>query len=163
MRRRVPLTPAMRHHLDSEMAQALALSREIAQPSKHYPDCIWQAVRVAFAIHYRTLLEFFYNGRVGLLNRGKAPSERDIIISDLLPPHLHILFKPTAGDKRRFRATDRLAAHLSRDRTRYHASKQEWGCARDRRAIRRHIRALFRIVRSAEAWFPETAAELALA
>ena len=149
----------MRVHLDHQMADALALGREIAHPSAGYANDIWRAMRVAFSTHYRVLLEFFH-GRASLVPRARPPQKRDIIVSDVLPPGRTFPISPTTRDKKRFRMADKLGAHLSRERAQYHASKQQWGDALDRAAIRRRIEALFAAQAQATAWFPCTASEL---
>lgn len=143
------------------MADALALGREIAQPSSSYPDAVWRALRLAYAVHYRVLLEFFHDGRAALSPRARGPQKRDIIVADVLPPTASLPIAPTVAEKKRFKMADKLAAHLSRERAQYHASKQEWGNADDRKAIERRIRALFAAQTHASSWFQCTAAELA--
>ena len=160
-RPRNPLTKKMRVHLDHQMADALALGREIARPSVQYPNDVWRAIRLAYATHYRVLLECFHDGRALLVPNAKPPKNRDIIISDVLRPGASLAVSPTTRDKKRFRMADKLAAHLTRERTQYHATKQQWGNALDRAAIRRRIDALFAAQPHAPGWFPRTAAELA--
>lgn len=159
-RARNPLTKKIRDHLDDQMADALALGREIAQPSAAYPNDVWRAMRVAYCIHFRVLLECFSNGRTALAPNAKSPRKRDIIVLDVLPPGKPFPISPTIRDKKRFRMADKLGAHLSRERTQYHATKQQWGNARDRAAIRQRIEALFATQPRAAGWFPRTAAEL---
>jgi hypothetical protein len=159
-RARNPLTAGMRVHLDHQMADALALAREIKRPRATYSQPVRRAIRLAYATHYRVLLEFFHDGRSALLPRAKAPHRRDIIASDVMPPGRPVVIKPTAMDGKRLRMADKLAAHMSRERTQYQASKQEWGNARDRRAILRRVQALFEAQPRASSWFPCTADEL---
>jgi len=143
------------------MADALALGREIARPSSSYPDAVWRALRLAYAMHYRILLEFFHDGRATLSPPAKPPRQTDIIVADVLPPTASLAIAPTMAEKKRFKMADKLAAHLSRERAQYHASKQEWGNAEDRRAIERRIQALFAAQTRARSWFQCTTAELA--
>ncbi len=84
-RNRTPLTPGMRLHLDMEMEQALALGQcfEKGQP---YTEPVRRAMRLAYASYYRTLLEFFHDGRGGVLRTRSKPHARDIIVGDVLPP-----------------------------------------------------------------------------
>ena len=142
------------------MTDVLLLGREIEHPSREYPDHVWRAMRLAYAMHYRTLLEFFHNGRGKLQPSAPPPRKRDMIVADVLPPGVPLGIEPTTAEKKRFRAADKLAAHLSRERTQYHAAKQEWGCLSDRRALRRRINALFGATPQAHSWFPTTAREL---
>ncbi len=160
MRQRNPLTAGMRVQLDHQLADALALGREVSRPSATYPDMVWRAIRLAYAMHYRVLLEFFHDGRSILVPKSKPPMKRDIIVSDILRAGSSLGISPTVGDKKRFRMADKLAAHLSRERTQYRTSKQEWGNAGDRRAIRRRIAALFAAEPRAAGWFPRTQNEL---
>jgi hypothetical protein len=143
------------------MADALALAREITHPSASYPNDVWRAMRVAYCIHFRALLEFFHNGRDALAPNAKPPRPRDILVVDVLSPGKILAISPSARDKKRFRMADKLGAHLTRERTQYHAAKQEWGNAEDQAAIRKRIEALFAIQPLCARWFHRTQAELA--
>ena len=153
----------MREQLDHQMADALALGRALAGSISEYSQPVRRALRLAYAMHYGTLLEFFHNGRAPLLPASAGAREahqRDIIVSDVLRPGRSLGIAPTVQDKLRFRAADRLAAHLSRDRTRCLAGRSEWGNPRDRRAIRRRVKALMVKLGRTATRLPLTLAEL---
>src|SRR2546430_15102284 len=78
------LTSAMRKHLDGQMTDVLLLGREIEHPLREYPDHVWRAMRLAYAMHYRTLFEFFHNGRGKRQPSAPPPRKRDMIVADVL-------------------------------------------------------------------------------
>jgi len=153
----------MRKHLDRAIADAIALGREIAHPALAYPEAVQRSMATAYCAYYRSLLEFFHDGRQALVKNKKAkvPSKRDILVRHVLPPGVQLGIEPSTRERARFRAADRLGAHLSKDRTRYHRSKENWGSPRDRRSLWRRAERLLALVPNGAGAFPHTAAELA--
>ena len=141
------VTRAMIEHLDAELRDTIALAAELERPTGTYPEHVWRAMRLAFAAHYRVLMEFFHDGRSALkLPVNTRMSKRDVRVSDLIPPGRQFPVKATKKDRQRFQAADKLAAHLARDRSRYHAGKEEWGSHSDQHAIVRRARRLLGLV-----------------
>src|SRR5205809_554845 len=54
-----------RTDVDHEVSQLIQLQLLVRRKSyRHYPEVIRRAVRVAYASHFRALLEFFHDGRL---------------------------------------------------------------------------------------------------
>jgi len=131
------------------MAQALALGLTLRRPRSHPAP-----FHVAYAAHFRALMEFFHDARPN-----RPPTGKDWILTDFLP--LGVL-NPLKGRwstrvEARFVASDKLVGHLSRDRRRRHHASREWGSQADHSMIVRKVRLVFRLVPKAAAWFPKTA------
>ena len=154
-------TKAQRRHVDHEMAQAIRISRALADPSSLQwdRDLVVRALRVAYAAHFRALMEFFHDGRPPKKGPRKKQKRRDLVASQFLPASEGPA-KWTRREKARFSAVDKLVGHLSKDRTRRHHANREWGDADDEKMLLRHIRRLFRMQPRAWGWFPDTAALL---
>ena len=147
-------TPTQRFHVDHEMSQALCIARELALQNGR-AACVNRAMRVAYAAHFRVLMEFFHDGRPDR-NRDR----RDLAVSDFTPPSS--TRKPwSTRERKRFEAADKLVGHLSKGRARRHNARREWGGPDDDTMIRQHIRDLFAAQPRAPNWFPLTAALLA--
>lgn len=144
---------AFRRHVDHEMSQALKIARELAAGTS-FPDHVVRAMRVAYATHFRALMEFFHAGRPN-----RSPHPRDLTVSNFLPP-THSPFPWTVREIARFSAADKLAGHLSMDRSRRNHARREWGGPEDDDLLRRRIGRFFAIQPRAVAWFPETACAL---
>lgn len=147
-------TPAQRRHIDHEMSQAVRIATELRRSRRTSPDLVVRSMRVAYAAHFRVLMEFFHEGRPN-----RTPHPRDLTVTDVLPPGI----TPTSWtrtEERRFAAADKLLGHLSKDRVYRTAMRREWGDAADDRLIVRHIQRLFQHQPLARTWFPETAVAL---
>jgi hypothetical protein len=145
MRRR-----AFHRHVDHEMSQALKLGRDFAA-GVQLPAHVVQAMRVAYATHFRALMEFFHAGRPARMSH-----PRDLTVSLYLPAPARP-FPWTTREKSRFAAADKLAGHLSMDRIRRHHARREWGDPEDDRLLRLRVRQFFAAQPLAAKWFPETA------
>lgn len=160
------LSRAMKPHVDHQMRDALCLARELSTPSAPYPKTVWRAMRLAYAMHFRTLFEFFHGGSVlrarlrPRSRRQRPPDKRDITIADVLPKGVALGVAPSRAELRRFNAADKLAAHMSRQRGRWQGSLNEWGCEGDQRCLTLRIAKLFESAPQADSWFPETASEM---
>jgi hypothetical protein len=82
------MTPAERaehgtRHLEHELAQIVRLRKRIEHGLADTPDDLVRAVRVAYAAHFRSLLEFFHNGRPS--NAGPRDRE-DLRYTDFVCP-----------------------------------------------------------------------------
>jgi hypothetical protein len=156
------VTAAMLKHIDGEIANVIELGREIAAPSADYPEPVRRSMAVAYCSYYRVLLEFFHNGREGLVPRAKPPNRRNLLVRHVLPSGADLGVRATARDKKRFRAADRLGAHLSMDRSRYHRSTTEWGSAADRLAIWRRAKRLLQVLPEGPSIFSRRARQVDL-
>lgn len=150
----------MRNHIDRELQQVLLLGLEFERGVSAYPEAVRRSMCTAYATHWRAVLEFFHNGRRGIFAAGKPPSVNDMILSDILPSG-DIGIRVTPRDRKRHRAADRLAAHMSRQRSRYHAGRHDWGHRYDRYAMNRRIRALVKQLTNPERSLPLTVAAIA--
>lgn len=95
--------PAAFKHVDDQLRDALTLGHELLHPSVDYPEVVYRAMRLAYAIHFRVLLEFLHADR---------PPDR-IVRKDIG------WSKPrwTKYERRRFVAADKLAAHMTAGRS----------------------------------------------
>jgi len=55
-------TAESKTHVDAQLSQILELGLEL---SRQHPARIRRALRTAYAAHFRTLMEFFHDGRPG--------------------------------------------------------------------------------------------------
>jgi hypothetical protein len=143
-------------HVDHEMWQLLRLHLEIRSPRfAVYPDVVQRAIRVAYAAHFRALMEFFHGSRPP--SPGKKLYDKDIRFSDFLDPG-----KSTPGDpfddwpeeeSQRVFDADKLLAHLSVDRE-DRGGRPEWGCDGDLLMVGCKIVRLFGEVADAPSRFP---------
>jgi hypothetical protein len=70
-------------HIDHDLSQLLLLHGEMRTDQySNYPESIRRAVKVAYAVHMRALLEFFHNGRSR--DDCKPTDRRDFTIAEFL-------------------------------------------------------------------------------
>lgn len=104
--------PVWAPDLDHEISQLLWLHREMQQKDyrTHYDERVRRAMDVAYASHFRALLEFFHDGR----QRHKSARGRDLHYSDVTGSPTP--FEWSGYALRRLQDADRLVGHLSQAR-----------------------------------------------
>ena len=55
--------PAALDHVEAQITDALQVGQELTKPSQRYPGSVRRALRLAYAIHFRVLMEFLHDGR----------------------------------------------------------------------------------------------------
>ena len=112
-------------HLDHELSQLIRLQQIMDRPDyvAAHAEPIRRAIDVAYASHFRALIEFFYDGRPNPKPMGTDLTYRDIAGSP--SP-----FRPYSEyAKRRLTDADQLVGHLTKvrsDRTSDWGSEQDW-------------------------------------
>ena len=82
-------------HIDHEVSQLLLLHAE-RNSSRYgeYPEAVRRAISCAYAAHFRTLLEFFHDGRPGA--KCPKPNTQDLkyseFVNDNLRPEWSVYF-----------------------------------------------------------------------
>jgi hypothetical protein len=137
-------------HVDAQLSQILELGLEL---SRQHPARIRRALRTAYAAHFRTLMEFFHDGRPG-----KKPKRSDWKLSDFIPTGTvnPLRAKWTVQEKTRFKAADQLLGHLSKRRPNW-TREGEWVCGADQEMILSCVREMFSLISQVEVWFPRMA------
>lgn len=137
-------------HVDHEMAQAIAIHRELKHTGD--PDHIRRALRVAFAAHFRALLEFFHGSRP----TGTELRDTDARYGDFLGMATDPFGTWPDAEKSRVDDADKLLAHISvlRDTK---GDRPEWGGDEDMAMLQPKINHLFANVGQAGSRFPMTA------
>lgn len=150
-------TPAARAHVNHEIAQAIELGLRFAGTIPA-DDLVIRSMRVAYAAHFRALMEFFQEIRPTKTN----PNTNDWQASDFLPPRATNPFRAKWPKrlKARFDAADKLLGHLSRGRQLRHHTTHEWGDRRDHEVVVRRARWFLNAIPQARTWFPEAVAAI---
>jgi len=138
-------------HVDHDLSQLIKLHhafRDWYPPP--LPDFVWRAMRVAYAAHFRTIMEFAHSCRPG-----GGSDDRDITSLSLLGRSIRGDWGD-AEEKKRFLDADKLLAHLSTGRT-GREDRREWGDEKDLKVWRSIAEDLVReahgnVPLSAEAW-----------
>jgi hypothetical protein len=107
-------TNTFAHDVDHEMAQLLAIAMDLAFIDTPYPLHVVSALQTAYCVHFRAFMEFAHNGRPPRPPKPKSKAPRDIRLDDLARQPTPLSW--TSAEIRRFRAADKLAAHLTRGR-----------------------------------------------
>ncbi len=160
-RQRRPISPLVGEPLrdaaiavDHEMSQALRLHWQLEHKSDQ-PRIYRHSMRTSFAVHFRSLLEFFHGA--GPDGREHADGVRycDFPGITAVDP-----FDPWERDERsRFTEAHKLMAHVSSKRpklTATGAGEREWGCWADMRWLLPKIEHAMANVASAERHFRKT-------
>ena len=147
----------MAPHVDHEMWRLLELGHNLRRRSRRLPDSLIRGLRVAYAGHARSLLEFFYDGRPGPRHgkRERKNSDIDVWLSDYLGSQSGTRTWE-ATDKARLYDADKLLGHLSSGRL-SRTRLPSWGTRRDRRRFGRIIREVMQRVPNSDKVFPRTA------
>jgi hypothetical protein len=143
------------HDLDHELSQLLALHLELRSARYgEYPECVKRAIVVAYAAHYRVLLEFFHDGRSRAAERdGDCPKPADLKFSDVAEGKAAPAW--SAAALRRLCDGDKLVGHLSRQRG---ERDGDWGRDGDWDLLRPLVARLFTEMQGAPKRLPKTAA-----
>jgi hypothetical protein len=143
------------YDLDHELSQLIALHRELRSPRyQEYPDCVKRAVVVAYAAHYRVLLEFFHDGRRSATREDvDCPKPADLRYSKVADGVTAPAWSRTALD--RLCDADKLVGHLSEQRG---ERQSDWGRDADWDLLRPLVARLFTEVPDAASRLPNTAA-----
>lgn len=137
----------MSRHVDHELAQAIALSAAIRRAAGRAGSP--SSTHVAFAAHFRALMEFFHDGRPG-----KNPDSRDFSYSELLPQGIENPFSAWSDqDRARFDVADAMLGHLSKRRDDL-GTQPEWGTDLDWSILEPKIAHFFNSVPDASHRFP---------
>jgi hypothetical protein len=142
-----PRTSAL--DVDSEMASLLAIAIERASRSTDYPPHVVAALETAYAAHFRNFMEFVHNGRPTYKAKRK-----DIRFSDFPGGTQNVVWKPS--ELQRFKAADKLVAHLSRGRAQRRHAKRYWGGPADHALALCRIKEVLNAITQAKATFPRT-------
>jgi len=135
--------------VDSEMASLLLIAIERANHSTKHPPHVVAALETAYAAHFRNFMEFVHNGRP--IYKGKR---KDIRFSDFPGGLQSVGWKPS--ELQRFKAADKLVAHLSRGRAQRRHSKRYWGGPDDHALALRRIKEVLNAITAASTDFPRT-------
>src|SRR5262245_9452264 len=128
------LADAWAPHIDHELSQIIRLHHLMRKFWYRWlPEPIRRACRVAYAAHFRAIMEFVHDGR--------PPTDQRIAVGCEQPHNMkwgelnggQTPF-PTWKDEevRRLCDADQLVGHLSHDRVSREGSSVEWGSDRDR-------------------------------
>jgi len=144
--------------VDHEVAQLLELQSLIEQPDyEDLPLVLRRAVRVAYATHFRVLMEFFHDGRPKPGDWERIPDDppSDIGFSQITRTGSS-RFSGRWGKKylERFRDADKLVAHLSGSRATRRGRRREWGGRGDWRQLEPKIRSFLKVARTRVDAFP---------
>lgn len=110
-----------------------------------YPKHIRRAIVVAYATHFRALLEFFHKGRPRDAEKKRAGwhSKKDITFASFVdgsrPPY-------TDAEIRRLNDADKLAGHITEARVTLGPTDTGWGVASDLELLKPHILSLLATV-----------------
>ena len=140
---------------DNEMASLLAIAVERANPCMPYPPHVLAALETAYCTHFRAFMEFVHNDRPAASNLKK-----DTKLNDFTATPVAISWGNS--ELTRFRAADKLGAHLSRGRAQRRHTKRFWGGAEDHALVLPRIKEVFRLVPGAKSKFKRTAQLLAV-
>jgi len=116
--------------------QAIRLSDLIRTGwANQYPEPVARAIYVAFAVHFRTLQDFFHDGHPKNWTLLPPESRSDLTFSDVLQQFSAGTRNPYAKKwslpaLRRVRDADKLMGHLSKQR-RARTRRREWGSEGD--------------------------------
>ena len=151
---------ALAPHIDHELSQLIRLHHAMRKFWYRWlPEPVRRACRVAYAAHFRAVMEFVHDGRPSHGRRKSVGCEdpRDIIwgsVGGAPTPFPNW----TDDEIRRLCDADKLVGHLSQDRITREASTSEWGSDHDRALWRPYV-AMFvgsfdavRLPKTARAW-----------
>lgn len=114
-------------------------------------------MRVAYATHFRVLMEFFHDGRPKPEDWKRIPDDppMDVGYSQISQTGSS-RFSGRWGKKdlERFRDADKLAAHLSGSRATRRGRRREWGSRGDWKLLEPKIRSFLKIARGCADTFP---------
>ena len=140
---------------DHEMASLLAIACERAHPSMSYPPHVLGALETAYCAHFRAFMEFVHNGRPSGIKRNK-----DTQLNAFTETPVEVPWK--SAELNRFKAADKLGAHVSRGRAQRRHTKRYWGGPEDHTLVLRRVKEVFQSVPGAKNKFKRTAQHLAL-
>ena len=122
-------------HIDHEVSQLLLLHAE-RNSSRYgeYPEAVRRAISCAYAAHFRTLLEFFHDGRPGA--KCPKPNTQDLKYSEFVNDNLRPEWSP--DECARLGDADKLIGHLSMGRL-SRGSEREWGDQADLELLRPYL------------------------
>jgi hypothetical protein len=132
-------------HLDHELSQLLWLHREMQSPDyrSRYDRRVRRAMDVAFAAHFRALLEFFHNGRA------RSTRGRDLHLMHVAPSAQP--FAWTQYGQPRLQDADRLVGHICQERP---GQTSDWDSPEDWALVRPMIERLFQSLTDARKLLP---------
>lgn len=137
-------------HVDHELSQLIKLHYHMCRPwYPLYPETVRRACRVAYASHFRALVEFFHNGRPlqsrmeGAGCEPRAPGQ-DITFRDLAPG-AYSLPDWTDAELLRLCDADKLVGHLSKLRG-ARTTLENWGSDSDLAIWKENAKRLLRSV-----------------
>ena len=107
--------------------------------SMQYPAHVLAALETAYCAHFRAFMEFVHNGRPK-----SSGQKTDTKLDDFTDAPVHVEWKQP--EQARFRAADKLGAHVSRGRAERRHIKRPWGGAEDHALVLPLIRDVFRLV-----------------
>jgi hypothetical protein len=136
--------------VDNEMASLLAIAHERANPTMQYPAHVWAALETAYCTHFRAFMEFVHNGRPA-----SSGPKTDTKLNDFTNTPVQVQWN--RPEEARFRAADKLGAHVSRGRAQRRHTKRPWGGAQDHALVLPRIRDVFHLVPGATTKFKRTA------
>ena len=137
-----PTQDQLAPHVDHDVSQLLLLHRQINSFwFRFYPEVLQRAAVVAYATHFRALLEFFHDGRPSrnAMTAAGCESPDDIRYSTFVGS-----MRPawSQDEKLRLCDADKLAGHLSTGRVCREGPYPVWASAADLDLVRDHIRGL---------------------
>ena len=152
--------PSWAQDVDHELSQLLALHRlfrEKGYKSRH-SEVVRRALRVAYSSHFRTLMEFFHDGRPSDSDWKRIGNEKkgDVRYSRVTGGPNPFARQWSKRELKRFRDADKLAAHLSDQRAARRGSRAEWGDDDDWRLIRPMIHDFLLRTTAQAASYPRT-------
>lgn len=113
-------------HVDHDLSQLMRLHVAMNEAVyADYPEVVRRAMNVAYAAHFRTLMEFVHARRPK-----SAARHADISSAGLLGTPLTEAW--SAEEERRLADADKLVGHLSEGRLEREGMVRDWGCPEDR-------------------------------
>lgn len=113
-------------HVDHDLSQLIALHAALSDPGfRTYPEHARRAMNVAYAAHFRTIMEFAHATRPK--RRDRKPE--DITSEKLLGSPLRSEW--VAAEEARLADADKLVGHLSLGRLEREGMQRDWGCPED--------------------------------
>jgi hypothetical protein len=154
-------SPQWAPDVDHEIAQLLALHRLFREKGykSRYSGVVKRALRVAYATHFRALMEFFHDGRPSDTKSKHAAQKQkksDVRYSRVTGGTNPFAHRWTKRELKRFEDADKLSAHLTDQRAVRRGKRGEWGDDDDWRLMRPLIQDFLKRTKDQGGNYPRT-------
>lgn len=148
--------PSWTPDIDHDVEQLILLRLILSGKTESVPASV---LRTAFAAHFRSLMEFFHDGRPSR-SRGARPfaSSDDLRLSDVLGREHRYTGNWSKADRTRLDDADKLVGHLSKLRTSRRRMRHEWGGEQDWRLLTPKLRLFLAAARQRPRWYQRSLA-----